>query len=475
MKVFIPPNLNFEALIKEYPPPPHTNQRFKFDVDDLKYIISTIISIKAGYKDYHDEEYVPVNAQALQSRVREYNYYIDYLLNAGVIEVKNKGQYIVGERSRSYKLSDRYAHEEFALDEVSNVSLISKRKKQEEAENALNAEYGYLTKWFNDKLQVNEKMAFGELMRLLMVEKGAVGGIHKRIKGKATPWERYQYRLQSLKMLQNGMYHLSVDKNVRRFHSNLTNLKSELRQFITYDSKRLCSIDVKNCQPFISTVFFNPEFYQPVGGVFNLQNLSPSIYEKMRKELPTILSILSNFHITSLIMLVKDDEEACTNDIELYCTLVDKGRLYSYFSKKYFVQTGIKLDVAIPEQKRQLKDGLFASFFSDNRFFGQPEAEMKRFFAELFPNVYKVFTLIKKGGRKAYLPVILQLIESEVVVRRAALRIAELHPNLPIFTIHDSIVTLDEYKEMVRRVLKDEFHRTIGLMPNLNPEPWGGK
>jgi hypothetical protein len=87
--------------------------------------------------------------------------------------------------------------------------------------------------------------------------------------------------------------------------------------------------------------------------------------------------------------------------------LVDKGRLYQYFSEKYFSKTGVKLDVAIPEEKRKLKDGLFASFFSDNRFFGQPEAEMKRFFAELFPNVYKVFTLIKKGGNKAYLLVIL--------------------------------------------------------------------
>lgn len=474
MLVFIPSNLDLETLVKDYPPPPHHYKaKFKFDIDCLKYIISTIISIKAQYKDYHDEEFVPVNAQELQKRVRDYNYYINYLLEHGVIEVKNNGQYFPGERSRYYKLADQYMDKEVELVEVTNASLTSIRKKEAEEKQILNDEYGYLTKWFNDKLQIDYNGAFAELMHLLYGVHG--DNIHKKVKGKSSPWEKYQYRLTSLKMFQNGMFRISVDGKVRRFHSNLTNLKSELRQYITYDGKQLCGVDVKNCQPFISTVFFNPAFYLPVEGEFNLYSISPTIYNSIHKHIPFILSILSTHSKSPLIMLVNEDEAECKNDIELYCTLVDKGRFYKHFSEKYFAKTGIKLDVAIPEEKRKLKDGLFASFFSDNRFMGQPEAEMKRFFAQQFPNVYKVFTLIKKGGHKAYLPVILQLIESEVVVRRAAKRIARNHPELPLFTIHDSIVTLEGHAQMVTSILKQEFESTLGLRPNLNPEPWGEK
>lgn len=402
MKVFTPPNLDLEALLEEHPP----NFEFEYDIDDFKYIISTIISIKALYKDYHDDEFVPVNAQALQSRVREYHHYIDYLLEHGIIEVKNGGQFFIGVKSRCYKLCDKYMKNEFELVEVTNPSLVNKRKKHSEAERILTKEYNYLTKWFNEKLQINEQRANEMLMHLLFTEH-ADGDIHRKVKGKASPWEKYLYRSNSLKMLQSGMYHMSIDNNVKRFHSNLTNLKSELRQFITYDGKRLCGVDVKNCQPFISTVLFNPTFYEKKRGAINLFTLTPTIYKTISPLIPSILSTIPT--ITTIITLVKEGEIQCSSDIELYCTLVDKGRFYRYFSERYYDKTGIKLDVALPEEKRKLKDGLFTTFFSDNRFIGQPEAAMKRLFADVFPDVYRVFSLIKKGGHKAHLPVILQL------------------------------------------------------------------
>jgi len=406
---------------------------------------------------------------------------LEYLVKIGVIEVKNNGQYIPKEhKSRYYKLNDEYLKYEWGLIEVNKKSLVSKRKDDVEAYEKMHEEYGYLIKWFNDKLQINYARSYAMLNHLMEIE--GDGDIHKKEKDKSSPWEKYLLRLNNLKLLHQGMYRYSVDDKVRRFHSNLTNLKSELRNYITYDGHQLCAIDVKNSQPFISIALFNPEFYNISGQTLNLRQIHSNIYYSTLKSIPTILSTINPNNITNsfyYIMLVNpaqlEDKE--TTDIQRYCYLSDKGLLYKFISEKYFIKTGKKLDVNIPAEKRELKDAIFATLFSDNRFIGQPEAEMKRFFRELFPNVYKVFSLIKKGGNNAHLPVILQLIESEVIIRRAAKRIAQDRPELPLFTVHDSIVTIDtpDNKEMVKTVLKEEFEGAIGLRPNLNPEPWRRK
>jgi hypothetical protein len=96
---------------------------------------------------------------------------------------------------------------------------------------------------------------------------------------------------------------------------------------------------------------------------------------------------------------------------------------------------------------------------------------MKRFFAELFPNVYKMFSQVKVKGNEL-LPVILQLVESEIVLKRVARSIGKVTPELPIFTIHDSVVTLADHSEMVRHILKREFEVAIGLKPSLSSEIW---
>jgi hypothetical protein len=42
-----------------------------------------------------------------------------------------------------------------------------------------------------------------------------------------------------------------VDKKGNRVHTNLTNLASDLRSFITYEDRKLGQVDLKNSQPFL--------------------------------------------------------------------------------------------------------------------------------------------------------------------------------------------------------------------------------
>ncbi|MFI5221589.1 MAG: hypothetical protein ACHQK8_04630, partial [Bacteroidia bacterium] len=100
--------------------------------------------------------------------------------------------------------------------------------------------------------------------------------------------------------------------------------------------------------------------------------------------------------------------------------------------------------------------------FTDNRFYGTQEAIYKRLFDEFFPHVYEVYSMIKSKGKNV-LPILLQKIESRIILNHVCRRIAREQPTLPIFTIHDSVVCPDGYQEYVEGIMRDEFKKNLGI------------
>jgi hypothetical protein len=82
-----------------------------------------------------------------------------------------------------------------------------------------------------------------------------------------------------------------------------------------------------------------------------------------------------------------------------------------------------------------------------------------------------MFALIKKDD-KTLLPCLLQRMESHLVLQKIAKRISRERPELPIFTIHDSVATTIGNEEYVRRVMEEELLAAIGFSPSLKVEPW---
>jgi hypothetical protein len=53
-----------------------------------------------------------------------------------------------------------------------------------------------------------------------------------------------------------------------------------------------------------------------------------------------------------------------------------------------------------------------------------------------------------------------------------AKRISVEYPDAPIFTIHDSISTTEEYVDVVEDIMKEELSKAIGHAPKLAREDW---
>jgi hypothetical protein len=93
-------------------------------------------------------------------------------------------------------------------------------------------------------------------------------------------------------------------------------------------------------------------------------------------------------------------------------------------------------------------------------------------FREKFSDVYEAFRIIKKDDY-TLLSYILQKIETTVFIENVSRQIAAERPDLPIFTIHDSIATYPEERKYVARNIKDEVKRLLGLHATTAFEPWG--
>lgn len=464
MKMFIPENLDIDALLKAHPP--HSIHNFK--KEHLLYILHLITSIPATNKDLDCfKGFVPIYSPVMQKKIRNYRDYLDYLISRTKVLVTNN-QYIVGLRSKGYQFNPKFSKKvkpvtdhqdllESAL-KTENTFSVNKRKK-----------YNHVLKWYNPCLQIDYDLAKAYIKEDFerKLKNPALRDFDVKTGQFKNPYTQYNCSELNIHRISNGFFVLSVDNNVYRLHSAISNLKSEIRNCITYNGQDLVSIDIKNSQPYISTGILKNSFWDAsrkictkydFKGYFNINSISKSILKEIFNN--------NKEEIFSFIMLCKSAESKANSDLHRYATLVQQGQFYEYLAG----EIGNELNIDYSDRKR-VKADVFQVLFTDNRFLGQEEARPKRIFKDRFPDVYDLFAAIKRHD-KTNLPRLLQRIESHIMLLLVAKRIAKEKPRLPILTIHDSIVTTVGNEDYVQSVLKDEMAKAIGFPPTLSLEYW---
>jgi hypothetical protein len=447
----IPSSIDLESLLKKHPP------KFKrpYKIDYFYYFIELLCDMM----EYNDLDgnggYVNLNAKLMQSIVHNYKDYLDYLLEQRIIRTDK--QYIVGAKSFGYVLNKLDYNAEIQQIEIQNFVIRKNRAKKnraiEQEMRTTCAKYSYLTKWFNDKLQIDAQGAERKIEELFPEPTGAIRGVRKGKASRTT--KKYSAKL-AVQKLATGNFYYKIDENVGRFHSNLTNIKKELRHYITYDGKPLVNIDIKNSQPLLSTILLDPSFYalQKKPRYINIYNI------------PSSFNLLTNnkhkhTYIDTIIMLVKVLQSIDVKKVKRYTTIAKSGDFYQQLSKVMYPRRIF--------DKAEMKKLTYTVFFSNNRSIQGMHYASKRDFRKIFPDVYKVFSTIKRKNHRA-LSHILQRIESEIMIQKVCQRISYEQPILPIFTIHDSIVTTDGNQDYVSRVIEEEAFKLTGLKVSLGVE-----
>lgn len=149
-------------------------------------------------------------------------------------------------------------------------------------------------------------------------------------------------------------------------------------------------------------------------------------------------------------------------DITQYRNLISNGELYGFLKDQFSVHLGDAF-----KSKKAVKGIVFTVFFTDNRF----QDNTKKLFQKLFPMVTKMFEMIKRKD-STLLPRLLQSIESYLFLQVITKKIASKYPYIPLYTIHDSIVTTERYIAIVKKYMVEELTKQIGIPPTLEEEIW---
>lgn len=453
----IPSAINLTEILVKHAPP------FSYNIHYFYHLIDTICDMME-YLDLDDEDqWVHLSSKRLKKFNKDYKKYLDYLRARGIIAINPS--YKVGERCKGFRLSTKYydgSPVDILLNRYKdsviwkNAKALKGVTKKTKAQPETNA-HEHLIKWFNDKLQIDVAGAHKKIEQLYPRYGGNIGS---SVRGEIvrTKADGKFKALRAVKRLASGDFYHHVDDNIGRFHSNLTGLKKELRNYITYDGKSLVTLDIRNSQPLLSGVLLNPAFYQH-GENFNIYSFN---------SLHTLLNHkLSSFHkpLQSLpysIMLTQSEQTLIQTEFQEYLKLVQSGQFYEMLSE--LIYPGKEFD------RKKIKETTYIIFFCDNRH-GRKERKLEQPFIDKFPHVHALFCALKKYNKKV-LSHVLQRMESHIVIERATRRIAHERPDLPIFTIHDSITTTVGDEDYVYQVLKEEIKAITGLNSSIGREYW---
>ncbi|TWP28837.1 hypothetical protein ETU08_08315 [Apibacter muscae] len=450
LTLYIPENFDMDDLVKKSPP------NFKYHRDCFIYIIHLLTDTPSRNKD-EEMYYVPLYSTLLQRKVRDYRKYLDYLVANGVF-YENR-QYLKGEKSRSFRFTKKYQTPvkpviitKYTL--IKSILTYINVKTSDNDNNDCCIEYNlldYLSYWFSTgKLTVDFKNAEKYLWDLYEKDKKNQFNIFSSEGKKINPMARFNCRYIVLLKLYKQQFLSTVDSTAGRFHTVLTQLKSDLRQFVSYNGQKLVAIDIVNSQPYLSCVFFNKQKFMSNEVLQKIQSYNKSYNKKN----------LCN----SLIDKVENAHKL--KSVNQFIEIVKSGKLYEKFGE-LLLEKGILKDR--DNIRIQAKKIVFSSFFSPNQSIAYNNAIV--IFKEHFPDVYEIYRAIKQSRHRT-LACTLQNLEANLVLHKACKIISEQRPEIPLFTLHDAIITTEGNEEYVKEILYDILLNAVGIPPTLKFERW---
>ncbi len=468
-------------------PPDFNVRNYK---DYLVYIIHLLYDIPARNRNIDlssTNGFVPVYKQLLKKKVDEYPKYANYLVDNNILEEDKK--YVVGLSSSRLRISPELVSALIPL-EITKTTLIKSINKFHDVSRnykmntcitgsyikSENNYYPYLDRHFNEKLKIDEVGASNYLKAFEIEEKIKIQEYTTkatREKHENSLINRINILMYQINYINSGNFYNKVDDNVGRYNSNLTNIKSELRNYITYENKRLYSIDVVSSQPYFSISLLDINLFEQNKMEERIRKFwKPEIKSgyKTTKYSTADMETDVNNNIIMIRNFIKDNQTA--PDFQEYKNLILSGEFYETFGMHIlfeYPELIINKDI-----RKYAKSALIKTIFANKT--GEQYWGFIHVFKQLFPTVYKLFNLVKINGEQHHLlACILQNLEAETLLDKACGELSKKYPNIILYTIHDSIITTNKYIKRVRKILRRNLYKTVGEYPKFKVECWKEK
>lgn len=459
-KILIPKKIDLALLEREYYPLEVTGYK-----RDKAYFILHLIVTRQSKKSIEQNGYVHLNSKLIEKWVKNCSEYFKYLERLCVIEINH--HYQKGLQSKSYRISPQYQSKaikyiitDFTLLRSWNRAYYQPTVKSKNISNrSMTIASDFLQptisnleifSWEDEKINVQWESEY-----TYTIASDALALIDKKYSSANTKAvNKYNYRFNILEYFDELPFNYGkISRKCGRLFYGISRIPKDLRPFVRVDGQPLVELDLKSSQLFFSLLLFEDWFYKDDHKRLTLKKLLENYQNLLFSSSPLLLLLSSPPSIMFEEIAVLLDGI----DIEMYRFLVLEGKFYDWFSNR------IRQELNEEIIGRPLKDVLFMSFFSKNRFFNQTKAKYKRLFTKYFPSVAKVFSLFQSVDHHT-LPHLLELIEAHFFVFRFQFGI----PNYPIAELHDAIITQSSCFDAVRISAEGIIKAETGLIPRFD-------
>jgi hypothetical protein len=433
-KLFVPSSIrdSLNEYLAKNPP------SFKYDTFNFYFIFNYLL-----YKQYVKEEsgFYALNHKHLKSAMHSnINSYIKYLINGEFILRDN---YIPKEKRYHYKLNPTYKMDTQTVLVEPGTRLFDKMNRKNRNKKA-----------HYNRLEPHLKKMKDKFMNVPFNSEAALEFVSQCTNMK----KQLSYTMQIEHFKDKRTRYFARNKTNSRLDTNLTNLKSDMRSFLTGD---FTHIDLKNSQPFFLNQLIKT-LVNSLGGGDNNTLLCCNYFSLNYREsfgIKAIKSVLKIHHKRKNLNLV---------NLKEYEKAVNSGNFYDVMREH--------LDCKYTRD--EVKDIMFKVLFSQNevqksyrRFI--PFEDEKKVFATVFPFVAEAIQILKNKDHKA-LPISLTKIESYIFIDCISKELVSA--GIVPLTIHDSVIVETEQAEkalvIIERVFMKYFKVTPALhVKQLNPVP----
>jgi hypothetical protein len=476
----IPANLNIQQLISRHP----VDGIAGFHREKVYYICHCIIQgmsyLNADtFTHAHKWEpyVVPRHSKLLKKVIgSQYSQIVNWMMKAGII--KCDGSWSKTIVSQGYRLTDHYLGAGTRWVSIKSNILLKKVRCGAGTEK----KYYFvpqiatrLEKWFDaKKLTVEVTGATEEINR---TERAAITEAGEDTEKIIRATVNANIARNIVTSLHRGNYHTNQDAFGYRFHSPLTRLSRDLRKYVTYEGKTLVEVDMTGSQLFLSTYLLNYRHWK-IHGICNNSYYLNKVWDG--------IGIHNSKDIRSTIMCLKDAETLfgqglqdhpffrfsvsgfkSTHDGIVYEDLLEELDSYEFFPANY----------TLTQKRDKVKRILLQQLFGDPN---NPEHEPLYMgnnrliwdcFKSLYPEIVSLFDRIRERGCKD-LCKLLQRLESVAIQGYVCKWLQEHHPGLPIFTLHDCLITIAGQEHIILEAMRTGIRQFMGYAPKMKSKSW---
>lgn len=438
-------------------------------------------------------------------------------------------------KSYGFKLRDEFFFSG-TMKYKSEGKIISKYFASINKENSeLNTDYKFLTDRLNKRISFDPLVddyitqlfsTFEETLKDISVTDYNIDELRYSI-------EMLKFRMtNSIKEIRNGEFNPKTSKTCLRFSSVFTNLKRELRYFITIDGEETEEVDMTSSQPYCFATILNSDFYQNVGNGFNLNYIFPELYSGLLKcktnikvdtfNLNYIFNHSQFLSTDKLKYISKNKLKLNIPQTSIDSFLINNNNFKSLSSSsniKYYLYKDIKLLInkgipplpymcgkieETPEIKEFMRLGFEKDFYSslssilggnrnrqnikDNMMYylfmtgDRNKSHFNNEIRRIFPNLNCIIEMFLRNIKikdvsfrnKNVFALLLQRIESFLFLKNGVKNYCSENNMEPLITIHDSVLMKKKSTPIMLESLRNSIEKVtnirVGLkIKNINP------